>query len=77
MIVDSKKFDVISINAVVDDEELKTELAFLISDKKKLAREIDNLDTKIIGLKEELRKRAAKRQVALAICNQLTEDDEF
>lgn len=58
------------------EEDLKKALAYLISDKKKLAREIDELDTKIIGIKEELRRRAEQKQIASSICNQLTEDDE-
>ena len=58
------------------EEQLKRELAYLIADKKKLTRDIDHLDTKIIGIKEELRKRAEQKQTAGAICNQLTEDDE-
>lgn len=58
------------------EEQLKKELAYLITDKKKLAREIDNLDTKIIGIKEELRRRADAKQLASSICNQLSEDDE-
>lgn len=58
------------------EEDLKKNLAYLIADKKKLLREIDDLDTRIIGIKEELRRRAEQKQVASSICNQLTEDDE-
>lgn len=64
------------INLNDSEEHLKVTLAYLISDKKKLTREIDNLDTQIIGIKEELRKRAEAKQLHSAVCNQFAEDDE-
>lgn len=40
------------------ESELLAELETLISEKRKLNRIIDNYDTEIIGIKEELRSRS-------------------
>ena len=42
------------------DEELGSEYKQLLLDKKAKLREIDNIDTEIIGIKEEVRGRREK-----------------
>lgn len=42
-------------------EEIERELSELFDKKRKLRSDIDNVDTIIIGYKEELRKRCEKR----------------
>jgi len=42
------------------DEELGSEYNKLLIDKKAKLREIDNIDTEIIGIKEEVRRRREK-----------------
>ena len=57
-----------------EDDDVMSELAILISEKKKLRRKVDDLDTKIIGLKEELRRRKEKRDAYNSIAHQDVED---
>jgi hypothetical protein len=42
------------------DEELGSEYKQLLIDKKAKLREIDNIDTEIIGIREEVRRRQEK-----------------
>lgn len=73
--MDSKKFNVISTNdSAVENEQLKAELAFLIADKRKLVKKVDDIDTKIIGIKEQLRKLSEKKRIDIGITNQDDED---
>ena len=58
-------------------KDLQSELEFLISDKKKLLRQVDDLDTKIIGLKEEMRRRKEKLEADASVTNQDTDDTSF
>lgn len=58
-------------------EEIEKELSFLILEKKKLLKRVDELDTNIIGLREELRNRKMAIQATEAILNQDMEDTSF
>lgn len=56
------------------DQELVFFLKHLQSLKRERQREIDHIDTEIIGIKEEVRKRKEKEQVARIFQNAFTED---
>lgn len=58
-------------------DELYSELSFLIIDKKKLLRQIDDIDTQIIGIKEEIRSRKENAGNNSSILNQDIDDISF
>lgn len=58
----------------VPDQELASFLKHLKSLKREKQREIDHIDTEVIGIKEEVRKRKEKEQAARTFQNAFTED---
>ncbi|HVI43190.1 MAG TPA: hypothetical protein VM577_21490 [Anaerovoracaceae bacterium] len=59
------------------DSEISSDLEFLRMEKKKLLRQVDDLDTKIIGLKEELRRRKEQAEADASVTNQDIDDTSF
>lgn len=66
--------DIPDIYTSVDDSKLKILESQLVRTKCEKSREIDHIDTKLIGIREELRKRKEQKLIERTFPSACTQD---